>query len=91
MSVCRVTDREVWSGSRLPGSEGSKIVAVWPLATWDADELAVADEPALADEPELAVELEPLEQAATVSAAANRAAAVVRTLLRTMTPSLGRG
>jgi hypothetical protein len=83
MSAWSVTDSEVRSGSRLPGSDGRMTVAVWPLATaWDADAEALALE--LADEPELGVELEPpLEQAATETAAAERAATVVRTLLRT--------
>jgi hypothetical protein len=82
-----VTDSAVCCGSRLPGSDGSRKVADLPLTTCaDADaELVVLE---LAAEPELEVELEPpLEQAATETAAADRAAAVVRTLLRTVSPS----
>ena len=76
-----VTDNEVRSGSRLPGSDGSTTVAGWPLATCtDAD-----DEPlAVPAAPAPGLELDPLlEQAATEIAAAERAAAVVRTVLRT--------
>jgi hypothetical protein len=80
-----VTDSAVCCGSRLPGSDGSRNVAALPLTTCpDAEPLALE----LAGEPELEVELEPLlEQAATDTAAADRAAAVVRSLLRTVSPS----
>src|SRR5580693_5554583 len=81
-SACSVTDSEVRSGSRLPGSAGRMTVAALPLA-YCCD--AVADAPpeaGLALPPALLAE-PPLEQAATETAATDSAAAVVRILFRT--------